>query len=81
MALFGLRRMLIFQEPLLFRLEPLGDLAMATKVGKRYPAVLVDDLHLSRFIQLTLVAQLREEAAHFTTVPGKASRSCGLPLI
>ncbi len=59
-------RLLTFQEASLRCLDLLADPAIAAEVAGRYPAVLVDDLHLARPDQLALVARLREGAAEFT---------------
>ena len=59
-------RLLTFQEASLRCLDLLSDPRIAAEVGERYPAVLVDDLHLARPDQLALVARLRDKASHFT---------------
>ena len=59
-------RLLTFQEASLRCLDLLAEPGIAALVGERYPAVMVDDLHLARPDQLALVSKLREGASEFT---------------
>lgn len=57
---------LTFQEASLRALDLLADARIAAEVQARFPAVLIDDLHLARPDQLALVGALRGKATRFT---------------
>jgi superfamily I DNA/RNA helicase len=58
--------LLTFQEASLRCLDLLSDPAVAADIGRRFPVVLVDDVHLARPDQLRLIDRLRAVAVHFT---------------
>jgi superfamily I DNA/RNA helicase len=59
------QRLLTFQEASLRCLDLLSDPDIAADVRRRFPVVLVDDLHLARPDQLALIERLRDLAQHF----------------
>ncbi|MCC6192225.1 MAG: PD-(D/E)XK nuclease family protein [Anaerolineales bacterium] len=58
--------LLTFQEAALRCLDLLTDPDVSTDVRRRFPVLLVDDVHLARPDQLRLIDRLRELAEHFT---------------